>query len=216
MYVSRFNSVRDSILALTRTFSVTCDQHMTPIPCEKTRLPLVHANKISNPIHKRRCSSSHGYLVILGETPVVILLNPLTGAKLQLPLLSTFPNVLSFSYSVVPHEDETGKQVRGAVGIKNTCKSHFQTTAPKSCYMRPPGGILAPGESIIATGNSTSLELLYFAQQFVRGRQARRNHYVRCADAELVKTRLRQWAQVVACTVRQSSSTSNTGNQSVG
>ncbi|KAB1208536.1 hypothetical protein CJ030_MR7G007479 [Morella rubra] len=36
------------------------------------------------------------------------------------------------------------------------------------------------------------------------------------ADAELVKTRLRQWAQVVACTVRQSSSTSNTGNQSVG
>jgi hypothetical protein len=29
----------------------------------------------------------------------------------------------------------------------------FQTTAPKSCFMRPPGGVLAPGESIIATGN---------------------------------------------------------------
>ncbi|KAK2998926.1 hypothetical protein RJ639_023675, partial [Escallonia herrerae] len=27
----------------------------------------------------------------------------------------------------------------------------FQTTAPKSCYMRPPGGILAPAESLIAT-----------------------------------------------------------------
>ncbi|MBA0623343.1 hypothetical protein Godav_008814, partial [Gossypium davidsonii] len=27
----------------------------------------------------------------------------------------------------------------------------FQTTAPKSCFMRPPGAILAPGESIIAT-----------------------------------------------------------------
>ncbi|KAJ6417265.1 hypothetical protein OIU84_003053 [Salix udensis] len=27
----------------------------------------------------------------------------------------------------------------------------FQTTAPKSCYMRPPGGILAPGESLVAT-----------------------------------------------------------------
>lgn len=58
------------------------------------------------------------------------------------------PNKLFFPY-------ETGKQVRSAVGIKNTCKSHvafkFQTTAPKSCYMRPPGGILAPGESIIAT-----------------------------------------------------------------
>ncbi|KAL5581899.1 hypothetical protein UlMin_014341 [Ulmus minor] len=58
------------------------------------------------------------------------------------------PNKLFFPY-------EPGKQVRSAIGIKNTSKSHvafkFQTTAPKSCYMRPPGGILAPGESIIAT-----------------------------------------------------------------
>eukprot|EP00258_Populus_trichocarpa_P003675 XP_002304997.2 vesicle-associated protein 4-2 isoform X1 [Populus trichocarpa] len=50
---------------------------------------------------------------------------------------------------------EPGKQVRSAIRIKNTCKSHvafkFQTTAPKSCFMRPPGAILAPGESIIAT-----------------------------------------------------------------
>ncbi|KAI3937107.1 hypothetical protein MKX01_015322 [Papaver californicum] len=50
---------------------------------------------------------------------------------------------------------EPGKQVRSAIKIKNTCKSHvafkFQTTAPKSCFMRPPGGILAPGGSIIAT-----------------------------------------------------------------
>ncbi|KAK9268508.1 hypothetical protein L1049_000570 [Liquidambar formosana] len=50
---------------------------------------------------------------------------------------------------------EPGKQVKSAVRLKNTSRSHvafkFQTTAPKSCYMRPPGGILAPGESIIAT-----------------------------------------------------------------
>ncbi|KAG8365459.1 hypothetical protein BUALT_Bualt18G0107000 [Buddleja alternifolia] len=50
---------------------------------------------------------------------------------------------------------EPGKQVRSAIKIKNTSKSHvafkFQTTAPKSCFMRPPGAILAPGESIIAT-----------------------------------------------------------------
>lgn len=50
---------------------------------------------------------------------------------------------------------EPGKQVRSAVRIKNTSKSYvafkFQTTAPKSCFMRPPGAILAPGESIIAT-----------------------------------------------------------------
>jgi hypothetical protein len=50
---------------------------------------------------------------------------------------------------------EPGKQVRSAIRIKNTSKSHvafkFQTTAPKSCFMRPPGAILAPGGSIIAT-----------------------------------------------------------------
>ncbi|KAG4178111.1 hypothetical protein ERO13_A10G021600v2 [Gossypium hirsutum] len=50
---------------------------------------------------------------------------------------------------------EPGKQVRSAVRIKNTSKSYaafkFQTTAPKSCFMRPPGAILAPGEGIIVT-----------------------------------------------------------------
>ncbi|KAL8192520.1 hypothetical protein R6Q57_027705 [Mikania cordata] len=50
---------------------------------------------------------------------------------------------------------EPGKQVQSAIKIKNTSKSHvafkFQTTAPKSCFMRPPGAILTPGESIIAT-----------------------------------------------------------------
>ncbi|KAE9593036.1 hypothetical protein Lal_00029381 [Lupinus albus] len=58
------------------------------------------------------------------------------------------PNKLYFPY-------EPGKQVRSAITIKNTCKSHvafkFQTTAPKSCYMRPPSGVLAPSESVIAT-----------------------------------------------------------------
>ncbi|KAM0919409.1 hypothetical protein ACQ4PT_008310 [Festuca glaucescens] len=58
------------------------------------------------------------------------------------------PSKLYFPY-------EPGKQVRSAIKIKNVSKSHvafkFQTTAPKSCFMRPPGGILAPGETIIAT-----------------------------------------------------------------
>ncbi|XP_061358755.1 vesicle-associated protein 4-1-like [Gastrolobium bilobum] len=57
------------------------------------------------------------------------------------------------SYLYFPYEP--GKQVKSAVRLKNTSKSRvafkFQTTAPKSCYMRPPGGILAPGESLIAT-----------------------------------------------------------------
>ncbi|XP_008812647.1 vesicle-associated protein 4-2-like [Phoenix dactylifera] len=50
---------------------------------------------------------------------------------------------------------EPGKQAKSAVRIKNISKSHvafkFQTTSPKSCFMRPPGAILSPGESIIAT-----------------------------------------------------------------
>ncbi|KAF7841959.1 vesicle-associated protein 4-2 [Senna tora] len=50
---------------------------------------------------------------------------------------------------------EPGKQVRSAIRIKNTSKSpvafKFQTTSPKSCFMRPPGAILSPGESIIAS-----------------------------------------------------------------
>ncbi|KAG0478926.1 hypothetical protein HPP92_013645 [Vanilla planifolia] len=58
------------------------------------------------------------------------------------------PNKLYFPY-------EPGKQVRSAIRIKNTSKSYvafkFQTTAPKSCFMRPPGAILSPGECIIAT-----------------------------------------------------------------
>ncbi|KAK6939277.1 Domain unknown function DUF295 [Dillenia turbinata] len=53
---------------------------------------------------KRRCGSSHGWLVLLDETPVIFLLNPLTRARIYLPPLNTFPNVLNFSFSVVGRE----------------------------------------------------------------------------------------------------------------
>eukprot|EP00252_Welwitschia_mirabilis_P007492 TRINITY_DN1889_c0_g1_i4.p1 TRINITY_DN1889_c0_g1~~TRINITY_DN1889_c0_g1_i4.p1 ORF type:complete len:152 (+),score=13.73 TRINITY_DN1889_c0_g1_i4:425-880(+) len=50
---------------------------------------------------------------------------------------------------------EPGKQVSSAIRIVNVSRSNvafkFQTTAPKSCFMRPPGGMLTPGESLIAT-----------------------------------------------------------------
>ncbi|KAJ1434802.1 PapD-like superfamily [Sesbania bispinosa] len=53
---------------------------------------------------------------------------------------------------------EPGRQVKSAIKIKNTSKSNvafkFQTTAPKSCFMRPPRAILAPGKSTITTGNN--------------------------------------------------------------
>ncbi|XP_024384577.1 vesicle-associated protein 4-1 isoform X2 [Physcomitrium patens] len=50
---------------------------------------------------------------------------------------------------------DPGKQVSTAIKIKNVSRTHvafkFQTTAPKSCFMRPNSGVLAPNESIIAT-----------------------------------------------------------------
>eukprot|EP00250_Pteridium_aquilinum_P021796 c25228_g1_i1 orf=2-598(-) len=49
---------------------------------------------------------------------------------------------------------EPGKQVSSAVKMKNTSRSpvafKFQTNAPKSCFMRPPSGILDPGQTVIA------------------------------------------------------------------
>lgn len=50
---------------------------------------------------------------------------------------------------------EPGKQSTSAVRIKNISRSavafKFQTTAPKSCFMRPPNGVLPPGESLVAS-----------------------------------------------------------------
>lgn len=53
---------------------------------------------------KRHCGSSHGWLIILEETPIVLLLNPLTRVKIYLPPLSAFPNVVSFSYFDIGRE----------------------------------------------------------------------------------------------------------------
>nr|GMD38173.1 vesicle-associated protein 4-2 [Ipomoea batatas] len=81
----------------------------------------------------------------------------------------SFPNVSAVARSFLPARRhlkldpantlyfpyEPGKQVRSAIKIKNTSKSHvafkFQTTSPKSSFMRPSGGIISPGKSIIAT-----------------------------------------------------------------
>ncbi|XP_042494742.1 F-box protein SKIP23-like [Macadamia integrifolia] len=48
--------------------------------------------------------SSQGWLVVVGETPMITLLNPLTRVKFYLPPLSTFPTVLGFDISQVGRE----------------------------------------------------------------------------------------------------------------
>ncbi|OMO75520.1 hypothetical protein COLO4_26063 [Corchorus olitorius] len=54
--------------------------------------------------NKRHCGSSHGWLIILDDSPSILLLNPLSRAKLLLPPLSTFPNVDGFNYSDIGKE----------------------------------------------------------------------------------------------------------------
>ncbi|KAF7829516.1 F-box protein SKIP23-like [Senna tora] len=62
----------------------------------------LHLPHASHP--RRCCGSSHGWLVLLDDTPEILLLNPLAGANLHLPPLHTFPNVVSFSFSNIGRE----------------------------------------------------------------------------------------------------------------
>jgi len=42
----------------------------------------------------------------------------------------------------------------------------FQTNAPKSCFMRPNSGVLAPKETLIATGNLLK-QYIIFLEKFL-------------------------------------------------
>ncbi|KAF8405484.1 hypothetical protein HHK36_010391 [Tetracentron sinense] len=53
---------------------------------------------------RRCCGSSQGWLVLAEESPAIRLLNPLTRTQIQLPPLSSFPNVLNFSISRIGRE----------------------------------------------------------------------------------------------------------------
>ncbi|WCJ30617.1 PapD-like superfamily protein [Euphorbia peplus] len=96
--------------------------------------------------HHHQVGGERSNLYSTTTTTVSLVAKSLLPSRRRLKLDPS--NKLFFPY-------EPGKQVRSAIGIKNISKSHvafkFQTTAPKSCYMRPPGGILAPGEGLIAT-----------------------------------------------------------------
>ncbi|CAA7046950.1 unnamed protein product [Microthlaspi erraticum] len=115
-----------------------------------------HLNQ--NYIHQSRHFRYHGPPVVEG-----------LGQNHQQQSAATIPSMSSMARSLLPVKRrlkldpsaklyfpyEPGKQVRSAIKIKNTSKSHvafkFQTTEPKSCFMRPAGAVLAPGEEIIAT-----------------------------------------------------------------
>eukprot|EP00252_Welwitschia_mirabilis_P019763 TRINITY_DN466_c0_g1_i3.p1 TRINITY_DN466_c0_g1~~TRINITY_DN466_c0_g1_i3.p1 ORF type:complete len:215 (+),score=19.76 TRINITY_DN466_c0_g1_i3:368-1012(+) len=103
----------------------------------------------NNHYHHHNNNQSYGYNISAGNPRRLSLL---TVAKASLEIkrrLRLDPDKkLFFIY-------EPGKQVSSAIRIKNVSKSYvafkFQTNAPKSCFMRPPGGILAPKESLLAS-----------------------------------------------------------------
>lgn len=64
---------------------------------------------------RRRCGSSHGWLIILEETPAVFAINPLTRLKHHLPPLSAFPNVINFNFYDVGREYTLRKSQGGGV-----------------------------------------------------------------------------------------------------
>ncbi|CAK7346085.1 unnamed protein product [Dovyalis caffra] len=53
---------------------------------------------------KKHCGSSHGWLIILDDSPSILVINPLTRRKIHLPAISSFPNVVSFDYANVGRE----------------------------------------------------------------------------------------------------------------
>lgn len=71
-------------------------------------------NALSNKLHlltlpeaslrRRRVGASHGWLILIDESPSIFLINPITRAKVNLPALSTFPNVLNFDFYSVGRE----------------------------------------------------------------------------------------------------------------
>ncbi|XP_050212371.1 F-box protein SKIP23-like [Mercurialis annua] len=76
---------------------------------------LLNLPEVSYP--KRHCGSSHGWLIIIDDTPSVLLINPLTRARLYLPPLSSFPNVVGFNYSDVGREYALQIRLGGRINL---------------------------------------------------------------------------------------------------
>lgn len=53
---------------------------------------------------RRRCGSSHGWLIIVDESPSIFVINPLTKVTFDLPPVSQFPNVMNFNFYSVGRE----------------------------------------------------------------------------------------------------------------
>ncbi|XP_057987598.1 F-box protein SKIP23-like [Hevea brasiliensis] len=69
---------------------------------------ITYSLQLPEAFEKRCCGSSHGWLIMVEDSPSIFLLNPLTRARIELPSLSsfpTFPTDLVFENSQNLNED---------------------------------------------------------------------------------------------------------------
>lgn len=93
---------------------------------------------------------------LLIETRTQLFILTFTMSLFCRRIIHSLYNLMSISYSKLVLELNS---VLKYFFLSFNMYIQFQTTAPKSCFMRPPGAILAPGESIIATGRQYSISL---------------------------------------------------------
>jgi hypothetical protein len=103
---------------ISRTFLSSIPKNPLHLPPQLPCLILSHQSFFDLSTHKthlfnhplpshnrtRFCGSSHGFLVILDQTPQIRIFNPITHVTLFLPPINTFPNVISFDYSNIGRE----------------------------------------------------------------------------------------------------------------
>ncbi|XP_060199887.1 F-box protein SKIP23-like [Lycium barbarum] len=53
---------------------------------------------------RRRCGSSNGWLIIVDESPLIFMINPITKVTFNLPPVTEFPNVVNFDFYCVGRE----------------------------------------------------------------------------------------------------------------
>ncbi|MCO5569246.1 hypothetical protein L7F22_022957 [Adiantum nelumboides] len=114
---------------------------------------MISVNALSQPAPSAHVVNPQGTIQSM-EEPLGVLTRS-QRAALGLSLPDGMPSTSEVKPSNTNIQDEPNKQVSTAIKLKN--KSRFlvafklQTNLPKSCYMRPPPGILRPGETVIIT-----------------------------------------------------------------